>query len=91
MPARCKMARFMKLEDQSNDGYVDQEELRKELSIHDMRVWLSAQELILKYTDSFFDLTLGADGCISAQDLTSHLLLLHIRISKHETVVWPRK
>jgi len=65
-----KMDRLMKQADESGDGALDRDELKKILSMSDVKIWLAAQELEVEDVDLLFDLLDDGDGTISAQELT---------------------
>merc|ERR1712007_236866 len=64
-----KMMRFMKEADESNDGLLQRDELKKICAIPDVKVWFAAQELDVDDVDLLFDLLDGGEGHISVTDL----------------------
>merc|ERR1712107_76232 len=51
-----KMARLLREADESNDGFLQRDELKKVLSNHEVKTWLGAQELDVDDVDLLFDL-----------------------------------
>jgi len=65
-----KMARLLREADESNDGFLQRDELKKVLSNHDVKTWLGAQELDVDDVDLLFDLLDDGDGAITMAELT---------------------
>jgi len=51
-------------------GLLQREELKRILACHDVKTWLSAQELDVEDADLLFDLLDDGDGAIRATELT---------------------
>jgi len=66
-----KMLQFLTAADDSNDGVLQREELKKILENPDMKVWLSAQDLDVVDVDLLFDFLDGGEGHISSAELIS--------------------
>merc|ERR550537_2166690 len=65
----AKMLQFLRAADDSNDGLLQREEVKKILENPDMKVWLSAQDLDVCDVDLLFDFLDGGEGHISSQEL----------------------